>query len=197
LEEALAQAQVGLQLAEEIKSDYLQALAHQNLGAVYLRQGEPDPVPREHLETSWRLLEGNGIQELRSEVQSLLAEAYLREGQVDEAERAARRALEIALEQESPLDEGVARRVLGQVYRARGDREEAEVELRTSLDSLGRAGTRYEMGRTLKDLVALCAEDKGRHTEARAALDQALAIFKELGARLDLEEVQALGRELA
>jgi tetratricopeptide (TPR) repeat protein len=123
LEEALAQAQVGLQLAEGIKSDYLQALAHQNLGAVYLRQGEPDPVPREHLETSWRLLEENGIQELRSEVQSLLAEAYLREGQVGEAERAARRALEIALEQESPLDEGVARRVLGQVYRARGDRE--------------------------------------------------------------------------
>jgi tetratricopeptide (TPR) repeat protein len=68
-------------------------------------------------------LEENGIQELRSEVQSLLAEAYLREGRVDEAERAAQRALEIALEQESPLDEGVARRVLGQVYRAWGDRE--------------------------------------------------------------------------
>ncbi len=122
LEEALTHAQAGLRLAEELDSDYLQALAHENLSAVCLQRGESAQVAREHLETSWRLLEENDIQELRSEVQSLLAEAYLREGRIDEAERAARMALEIALEQESPLDEGVARRILAQVHRMRNDR---------------------------------------------------------------------------
>jgi tetratricopeptide (TPR) repeat protein/class 3 adenylate cyclase len=123
LEEALDHAQTGLRLAEEIRSDYMKALAHENLGAVYLRQGKSGRVAREHLEISWCLLEEHDIQELRSEVQSLLAEAYLQEGRVDEAEQAAGRALETALEQESPLDEEMARRVLEQVYRVRGDRE--------------------------------------------------------------------------
>lgn len=195
LEEALDHARAGLRIAQEIDSDYLQALAHENLGAVYLRQGKSGRDSRGHLETSWRLLEENDIQELRSEVQSLLAEAYLQEKRVDEAERAARRALEIALEQESPLDEGVARRALGRVYWARGDRERAEAELQTSLGVLEREGSRYEMARTLKELVALHAEDDTRQAEAQAALGRAVVIFKELGARLELEEVQALGRE--
>jgi len=123
LDQALDHARTGLRLAKELDSDYLQALAHENLGAVYLRQGKSGRVSREHLETSWRLLEENDIYELRSEVQSLLAEAHMREGRVNEAEQAALRALEIALEQESPLDEETARRVLEQVYRTRDDRE--------------------------------------------------------------------------
>ena len=172
-------------IAQEIDSDYLQALAHENLGAVYLRQGKSGRDSPGHLETSWRLLEENDVQELRSEVQSLLAEAYLQEKRVDEAERAAQQALEIALEQGSPLDEGVARRVLGRLYRARGGRERAEPELQASLEVLEREGSRYEMARTLKELAALYAEDDTRQAEAQAALERAVVIFKELGARLE------------
>jgi flagellin-specific chaperone FliS len=53
------------------------------------------------------------------------------------------------------------------------------------------------MARTLKDLAALCAEDDTGHAGARAALGQALSIFEEVGAELDLEKGQALGRGLA
>lgn len=196
LEEALVHAQAGLRLAQEVDPGWLQALAHLNLGAVYLRQGASGPVAREHLAASWRLLEENDIQELRSEVQSLLAEAHRREGRLDEAERVAGRALEIALEQETPLDEGVARRVLGQVYRAQGDQKRAEAELQASLEVLERKNRRYEMARTLRELAALYAKDGARQAEAQATLERAMAIFKGLGARLDLEEGQALGREL-
>jgi predicted ATPase/class 3 adenylate cyclase len=195
LDEAQDHTQAGLRLAEELESDYLQALAHENLGVVYLRQGVSGPVPREHLEISWRLLEKSDVQELRSEVQSLLAEAYLQEGRVNEAARAARLALEIALEQESPLDQGVARRVLGQVYRARGDREKVEAEMQASLEALERAGSRYETACTLKELATLRGEDETQQAEARAARERALAIFEELGAGLDMEEGQAWGRE--
>jgi tetratricopeptide (TPR) repeat protein len=196
LKEALAHAKTGLRLAEEIKSGYLQALAHENLGAVYLRWGKPEQVSRRHLEISWRLLQENDIQELRSEVQSLLAETYLRGRRFDEAQRAAGQALEIAVGQESPLDEGVARRVLGRVHRALGDWEGAEVELRASLGVLECDGSRYETARTLRELAALYGEDMARPAQAHAALERALAIFEELGAGLDLEEGQALGREL-
>jgi adenylate cyclase len=123
LEEALTHAQTGLRLASELDADYVRALAHLNLGAIYLRRGESEQIVREHLEISWRLLEKGDVHELRSEVQSLLAEAYLREARIDEAEHAARRALKIALEQESSLDEEMARRILDQVHQARGNQK--------------------------------------------------------------------------
>jgi class 3 adenylate cyclase/tetratricopeptide (TPR) repeat protein len=196
LAEALDHAQAGLRLAQEIGSAYLQALAHENLGIVYLRQGASGPVAREHLTASWRLLEENDIQELRSEVQSWLTEAHLRAGRLDKAKGAAQRALEIALEQASPLSEGVARRALGRVYRAQGDSKQAERELRISQEVLEAEGRRYEVGRTLRELAALYAEDEARRAEARAALERALAIFEQLGAGLDLEEAQTLIEEL-
>lgn len=192
LEDAEAHAQTGLRLAQSIGAAYLQALAHENLAAVLLRQREPRQDPLEHLTTSWRLLEENNIQELRSEVQGLLAEAYLRKGRLEEAEQAARLALAIAEGRKALLDEGVARRVLGRAYSAQGDWHKAKSELLTSLDVLVRAGRRYETGRTLKELAALYAQNEARRAEGQAALQKAIAIFKELDAGLDLKEAQAM-----
>jgi tetratricopeptide (TPR) repeat protein/class 3 adenylate cyclase len=192
LENAEAHAQAGLRLAQALDSAYLQALAHENLAIVFLRQKKSGRDPLEHLLTSCRLLEENDIQELRSEVQSLLAEAYLREKQLDEAARAAQQALAIAVQQKAQLDEGVARRMLGRVQNAQGDQQGAESELQASLEVLECAGRRYETGRTLKELAALYAQDKAQHTERHVALQRAIAIFKELGAGLDLKETQAL-----
>jgi tetratricopeptide (TPR) repeat protein len=197
LEDALSCARAGLTIAQYSRAEYLEALAHENLGAIYLRKSELGPAPREHLQAAWNLLVKHDIQELRSEVQSLLAEAYLREGQPDRAEQAARRALEIAREQGSLPDEGVARRVLGWVYRAQGDPGRAEVQLKASLTALKGERSCYEMAQTLKRLAALYAQDTSRHAEARAALEEAGAIFGGLGAELDLRETRAVARALA
>jgi tetratricopeptide (TPR) repeat protein len=195
LEEALAHAQTGLQIAERIGAGYPQALACENLGAIHLRQGASGAVAREHLDTSWQLLQEHDIQDLRSEVQSLLAETYLRDKPLDEAESAAKCALDIALEQESPVDEGVARRTLAWVYAAQGDREGSIHELEAS-QAILEGKSQYEKARTLKELAARYAPDATRRVQAQDSLRHAIAIFRTLGAGLDLDQARALWTKL-
>jgi len=50
--------------------------------------------------------------------------------------------------------------------------------------------SRYKVGQTLVQL-ALFHREQGRSAEADAALAQAITIFQELGAQLDLQEAQS------
>lgn len=170
--------------------------AHENLGAVYLWLGELDRA-RTHLEQGLQLIQANDIQEFSADVLVLLAEVHLRAGAATTAETMARRALDIATEQATPVNQAIAQRVLGLVFQACGDTASAEEALLASRALVENQGQRYELGRTLLALAGLYRTDRERRPEARAMLEQAYAIFEKLGAELALAEAQALIQCLA
>jgi hypothetical protein len=89
------------------------------------------------------------------------------------------------------LEEAITMRVLGQVFCTLDQKERAEKELQASLDALRALNSRYEVGQTLHQLGVLYLEQE-QHAQAEAILDSAAAIFKALGARLDLADVRSL-----
>jgi len=129
------------------------------------------------------------------ELERRWGEFYLKTSQLDEALDHTHRSVELAVEQDNPLEEGRSLRVLGQVHLARGEREPAEAALRQSLQILGDLGSRYEVARTRLALARLALEASAGD-EARAHLAQAVETFEELGAQAALAEGRELGRRL-
>ena len=64
-----------------------------------------------------------------------------------------------------------------------------------SIETLREHGSRCELARTYLALAA--APDVNRRAEAREVLDQAGAIFQELGAKPDLVKIDELDSQLA
>jgi tetratricopeptide (TPR) repeat protein len=192
LEEAKACVQAGLHLATEtLEVPFLQVLAHETSGVIYLAQDD-DEAAYQHLTTGLRLAETHDIREWLVLIQIPLAEIHLRHGRPGEARRAAEVALEQAVEQGSRVKEGVARRMLGRIYQAQGLLGQAEAELQASLGLVTGKDQRYELARTLVALAALYIEDRTKIGEGQAMVQQAIDIFQELGAVLDLANAQAL-----
>jgi flagellin-specific chaperone FliS len=65
----------------------------------------------------------------------------------------------------------------------------AQTALEKSLATLEALHSRYEAGQTLFQLARLYRA-LGRQADSTTALERAMAIFQELGARLDLEQAQ-------
>lgn len=88
-------------------------------------------------------------------------------------------------------EEGETRRVVGQIYLARQELAEAEEELNDSLRILEELESHYEVGKTLFQLARL-HRMQGDQAQMWDNLKKALAIFEDLGARLDLAQAQEL-----
>jgi tetratricopeptide (TPR) repeat protein len=196
LEAAYAYARKALDEALVLESDFDIALAHLNLGETLIEQGEPFRARTEHLEVGLAHLLKHEIQDLVAQAELDIARAFLQEGLLAEAEEAADRALQAASEPLSRKDLGAAQRVLGQVIHARGRLADGEALLKKSLETLAESGPRYELGLTYLALGAALAADADRQAETREALYQAGAIFRELAAKLDLEQVNVLTFQL-
>jgi tetratricopeptide (TPR) repeat protein len=122
-----------------------------------------------------------------------LAEAHLGRGELDEALAYAQRSLTLARDQEMRLEEGCARRVLGQVCLARHELALAEQELQESLSILQDLNSLYEIGKTLFQ-IAWLYQVRGDQAQMQMRLGQAQSIFEGLGARLDLIRAQKLAQ---
>lgn len=197
LDAANGYARTALEESLVLESDFDIALAHLNLGENLLEQGEPRRARIEHLEVGLDQLQKHEIKDLLSQAERDIARSFLQEGLLDEAEEAARRALEAATEPLSWTDLGATQRILGQVSHEQGRLAEGEDLLRESLETLREHGPRYELARTYRALAAALAPDVNRRAEAKDALDQAGAIFQELGAKLDLGKIDELDFRLA
>ena len=197
LDAAYGYAKTALEESQVLESDLDIALAHLNLGETLLEKGEPCRARIEHLEVGRRLLLKHEIKDLLPQAERDIAQSFLQEGLLDEAEEAAKRALEAATEPLSCIDLGVAQRVIGQVYYEQGRLSEGEDLLMESLETLKEHGPRYELARTYLALGVALESDVNHRAEAREALDQARTIFQELGAKLDLGKIDALDYQLA
>ena len=178
-----------LDMWQELGSTYAIALLHNNMGAVALRRNDSDEALA-LLQKSLELFQQIRSGDFLPEVYRHMAEAHLGQAEPDAALKCAQQSLVLAQEQEMRLEEGTTRRVLGQVYARRHEISLAEQELEQSQRILEELNSRYKVGQTLVQL-ALLSRELGRSAEADAALAQAITIFQELGAQLDLQEAQS------
>jgi class 3 adenylate cyclase/tetratricopeptide (TPR) repeat protein len=190
LDEATDSYVRSLEMWRKLGSTYPIALLHNNLAAVALRRGDGTQA-LELLKESEELFREIGSNDFMAEVYRHRAEAHLFCGDLDAALECAQDSLSQALAQEMRLEEGMTRRVLGQVFLAREELVEADEQLRASLKILDDLDSRYEAAQTLVQ-KALLYHGQGYVAEAAGSLERAIAIFEELGAQLDLAQAQSL-----
>jgi class 3 adenylate cyclase/tetratricopeptide (TPR) repeat protein len=118
-----------------------------------------------------------------------LAQLHLQSGDGTAALAAARKAIELADRSGFRLEQGAARRTLGIVLAAHGDREEAERELRASLEILEAIQSRPELAQTLLACGRFKLADDP--VGGRAMIQRALGLFEAMGATGWVEEARA------
>lgn len=165
-------------------------LVTMNLGAVYLQRQELD-LAEQHFKHSADLFAQAGADGFLPELLRYQAELALARGKSDAALETCAASLDQARRLGARLEEGATRRTLGRARAAAGDLTAAEAELQASLALLREVDSRYEIARTLLEIADLapCLEQP---EAGQAALTEALAILRALGARLDLEHAERI-----
>ena len=191
LDDALTFYRQALQALEQIGgSTYVLGVLHMNLGHVFIRRREIDKALRE-LHTAQEHFEQAQARDFLPELYRHYAEAYFAVDELEDAERQARRALDLSRELEQRGEEGYGLRVLGQVVNVRGHSEDAETCLQQSLEILDSIGDHYQKAQTQLALAQFYAQrDDSLH--AREALEQCVPVFQRLGVTRDLDAVRAL-----
>jgi tetratricopeptide (TPR) repeat protein len=168
------------------------ALARTGLGITAVRRGDAQTGRRELQQAieEWGQL---GSRTYQSETERYLAEAFLPTDPAA-ALKWAKRSLATARAMRAVDAEGIALQVLGVVHASRGETADSFTALERSREILRGTSERQELARTLAALSrayrALPPGD-GRRSEADQLVAEAAAIFRELGAELDLRRLAA------
>jgi tetratricopeptide (TPR) repeat protein len=169
----------------------LQALEYANwfLGEVELMQGRPDAA-RARLEP---LIPAEGP--YTACLRTTLAWAYLEQGEVDRAEETAARGLAIAWERQNRLYVPGLLQVQGMVLSRQGKWDGAERVFAEAISLAQSMPYPYAEARALHEYGAMHIR-KGEPEKARERLEEALAIFRRIGAKKDVERTEQALREL-
>ena len=191
LDEAVSLYQQGLTAIEQIGgSAYVLGAFHNNLGATYIRRGEPGEA-LQHLQTSQAYFEQAGARDWLPELFRHQASAYLLNGDWDAAQPRARQALDLARELSMRGEEGIVLRVLGEIAAARQQLETARQNLQASLEILAEVGDEYEHARSQLALAQVFTAPEDRPAR-RDLLEQCLPVLERLGAGQDLAVARSL-----
>jgi class 3 adenylate cyclase/tetratricopeptide (TPR) repeat protein len=167
------------------------ALARTGLGITAVRRGD-SPRGRRELARAIEEWGQLGSRTYQSETERYLAEAFL-PTDVAAALEWAQRSIATARALQAADLEGIALQVLGTVHASRGETADSLTALERSREILRGTSERHEFGRTLASLargyLALPPDDS-RRTDAQPLLAEAEAIFRELGAELDLRRLE-------
>src|SRR6478736_4381823 len=159
------------------------ALWSRCLGLAELATGETVPADR-HLTEALEVFEGVAFREPAIwRVEGDAIEAALAVGDVDRAEGLLARFEERAARSRIPWSLAVSARCRGLVLAARGELQDAADALGRALAEHEHCPVPFERGRTLLVQGQVLRRLK-RKREARGALEEALAIFRRLGAEV-------------
>ncbi|MEE8384922.1 MAG: tetratricopeptide repeat protein, partial [Dehalococcoidia bacterium] len=164
-----------------------------NLAQVHIYQ-ENWSEARACLSRSQAILAEIGSEHFLPELERRWGRFYLKTDALDQALDHIRRSVELATAQGARLEEGMSRRVLGQVHLARDERGLAGTAWRQSLQILSDLDSEYEAAKTMLSLARLTLEDDP--VEVQAQLEQVVQTFEKLGAQADLAEALALAEQL-
>ncbi|GAB4216184.1 MAG: adenylate/guanylate cyclase domain-containing protein [Roseiflexaceae bacterium] len=186
LEEAINQYKRSLEIFEHIGSVYASGVIYMNLGAAYLLHGDLDRAGQ-HLQRSAELYQQAGAEDFLPELGRYLAELHLKLGQIDKAYTLCSEALATACRLEARVEEGITRRMLGQILALRGTIPQAWVELEQSLAILTITASVLERSRTLLAMADV-APHLDQPQDGQPLLDEAVSILTSMGALLDLDD---------
>jgi tetratricopeptide (TPR) repeat protein len=189
VDDAIVHTRKALELCARTQAVTTAALARSNLAGLLLDRGDLGEAEL-HLEQAIAAAERAGVRNFLPEAFGFAARIRLASGDLDGAERAARRALEHV---SSPsIDEGIASRILAGVLMRRGRLDDAAAELARARDRL--TAEPLELART-QVVEARLAAQRGDAGGAAALRGAAAAELARLGATLDvarLDDVQDL-----
>jgi adenylate cyclase len=188
-DDALDYYQGGLHAMKQIGgSIYVQGVLHMNLGATHIRRGDIQTGCRQ-LETSQEYFEQAQAREFLPELNRWFGEAALSQGQLLDADRYARIALDLSRQLEMRGEEGNALRLLGEVFGAHRENQLAQECLEKSIFILGEMCEEFEQARSRLALAKIMITGGGE-TIARRLLDQCRPVFERLQALPELDEIR-------
>jgi tetratricopeptide (TPR) repeat protein len=179
-----------LELWEAVGEVRMTALAYINLGRLALAR-RMLPSAHIHLKRALSILDQQAVDSFRAEACATLAELYVQENAPEETLIWAHRALAIAQQQELQLEQGIAHRLLGQAYQQSAKLDLALDHLQLSIEQLSATANRHELARTWV-VLAVLEQSMDQAIQAQMHLGQASALFAELGAQRDWEQVQQI-----
>jgi len=110
-----------------------------------------------------------------------LAEAELALDNLDEAMKYGQKGLELSLALGEKTEIGLSRRVIAQVFAARGDFDEAREYIRQAVEILREVADPYDLGRTLLVMAEISmSAPSGEEDKVGAAFEEAHRLFKKL-----------------
>ncbi len=188
-EAARASAAIGLEAAEEMSDREFEILILGVLGRLELMLGDVEAALGYLRDLPGQLL-STGYEDPTVPIWADAIEALIAGGELDSA-RGVLDAYEASAHRVgSPWGHAGAMRCRGLLAAAEGDRPTAFVEFERSLAALEGLPFPLERGRTLLCLGTVRRQAQQKK-DAREALEQALAIFEELGGRLWAEKARA------
>jgi len=195
---ALSHLEKSMDIWTRTRSDYGIGATHMNLALVHLHRAEWDSAEA-HLRQSLGILQRVAGHHYLPEVLRLLAQLRLGQGQLTKAVRWATRSLKYGEELNMRREVAMTCQVLGQVHTARRDWAKAHEFLERSLALAQELKDLYTEGQAHYHLALLIlamaeagvAHGPVVHTEARAHLERAVALFARLEAKRELARAQA------
>jgi predicted ATPase/class 3 adenylate cyclase len=192
-EEAKYHLEKALEDAQKIGHSFLEGLAYLHLSRYWLTAKEW----QKSLECSQQSLATfqsmNSVENL-GDLYVNMGEAWLGFNDVDQANKYAQSALQVLRERDGDplpptLEKGSVLRLLGNVERMLGNAGQASQMLKESMAIFTTLGNQLELGRTLvaMALLSLASKDKVGY---RIHLAEARLIFRQLGALVDLRQVE-------
>jgi tetratricopeptide (TPR) repeat protein len=185
--EALDHYHRSLEAYQSISDQRGCAIAHHNLGMIYAKQKQWQEADR-HYRNSHGLAEAVGDRHLGGLAAMNRAEVRLAIDDYDGARSGAEQALQIFNEVEARRDKAGAHRLLGMVFRHRGQMALAESHLRSALEIAASAQCPLTEADAAKELAQLY-RSQNRHDSALRLLDRARTVYESLEAMADLAEV--------
>lgn len=169
------------------------AVATGFLGYAYLRKGDRS-LAISTLRDAARQLRDTGMSQILGWFRVFLAQAYLADGQLAEAEEQVAMGLETCRSVNFRLGTGLALRAEGEIALERGSLDRADASLRAASETFESLQAPFESART--HLVrARLAREAGEPQTVAAELAAARRIFTDLGLAGSLQEVEDLGAE--
>ena len=188
--QAIGQYQQSLRIFEQLGSLYATGVLHMNLGATYLLS-EDSTTAQHHLRRSAALFDQAKAEEFLPELERYLAELYIQQGHLAEAQLACEISLTTAARLEARTEEGATRRTLSRILALTDDLEGAWEQITTSLAILRESDSAHEIAKTLL-YFAMLAPLLDYQAEGQVALNEAFPILVNIGAQRDITEMRML-----
>ncbi len=190
--DAVALCQQSLAIWQTLNNPLQQALTFNQLAEVYLMQADW-PKMQNCLQQSETIFNEIGSVLYTPKLNRLWGVFYLHTEQLDPALQYARCAVALATAYHVLEEEGRSRRLMGQLYIARGNYTQAESVLGRSLKTFSALKDQYELAQTYLPLAQAVSHT---HSPERGTwyLSQAAQIFELLNMPVDRQQVKKLQR---